>query len=103
MFDYKCVGLDIFVIHSGLPKIPEKLGDFKLESISQRGFKLWPGTAAAEAKGNWFCCRFRGEGITDEAIKKLLLEIEKHAIWEKIQKLWQDSSGQDLFLGAYES
>lgn len=102
MFDYKCVGLDVFVISKGIPKIPEHLGSFKLEMISQRGMKVWPGPVPDGVNLEWFGCRYRGEGITDESIKVLLLELEKHVVWEKIQKLW-NQNGQDLFSKAYES
>lgn len=102
MFDYKCVGLDIFVISKGIPKIPEQFGSFKLEMISQRGMKVWPGPVPDGVTLEWFGCRYRGEGITDESTKSLLVELEKHVVWEKIQKLW-NHKGQDLFSKAYES
>lgn len=103
MFDFKCVGLDIFVICNSIPRVPEHFGDFKLDSISQRGLKIWPGAAPKNLEGNWFCCRYFGEGITDDGIKKLLLEVEKYGVWEKIQKLWSDKNGKKLFSGSYES
>lgn len=103
MFDYKCVGLDIFVITpSGLPKVPENCHNFKLELISQRGMRCWPGPMPDGISGNWFHCRYRGNTITDESIKALLLELEKTVIWEKVQKLWQ-KDGVDLFSKAYEA
>ncbi len=102
-FDYKCVGLDVFVISKGIPKIPERVGDLHLEMISQKGMRVWPGPAPDGISVDWFQCRYKGEGITDQAIKNLLVEVEKHGVWEKVQKLWQDRAGTDLFSKAYES
>lgn len=102
-FDFKCVGLDIFYICQGIPKIPERVGDLHLEMISQKGLKVWPGEPPEGIDLDWFTCRYRGEGITDQGIKNLLIELEKHGSWEKIQKLWQDKAGKDLFSGAYEA
>lgn len=102
MFDYKCVGLDIFVICKGMPQLPERVGDFRLESISSRGMTCDRERPFDGLEIEWYTCRYRGEGITDEALKKLLLELEKHVVWEKIQKLWSHQ-GKDLFSGSYES
>lgn len=102
MFDYKCVGLDVFVISKGIPKLPERMGDFKLEMISQRGMRVWPGPVPDGIIVDWFRCRFMGESITDRSVAALLQEVEKYVTWEKVQKLWQHN-GQNLFSGAYES
>lgn len=103
MFDLKCVGLDVFVISpSGVPKIPERFQDFKLEMISCRGMKCWPGPVPDGVIVDWFRCRYLGEGITDQSVKLLLQELEKSVVWEKVQKLWH-KNGQDLFSKAYES
>ena len=102
MFDYKCVGLDVFLICSGIPKLPEQIGQFKLEMISQRGMRVWPGPVPDGVIVDWFRCRFLSENVTEESIRSLLEVVGKHGTWEKVQKLWQQN-GQNLYSGAYES
>jgi hypothetical protein len=102
MFDYKCVGLDVFLICQGIPKLPERVGQFKLEMISQRGMRVWPGPVPEGVIVDWFRCRFMAEDIAEESIAKLLAELTRYGHWEKVQKLWQ-KDGQNLFSGAYES
>lgn len=103
MFDYKCVGIDVFLISKGgIPKLPENAHGFKLEMISQRGMRCWPGPVPEGIILDWFHCRYLSAAVTEDSIKNLLQELEKTVTWEKVQKLWNDK-GQDLFSKVYES
>jgi len=82
--------------------VPEKFEGFKLEMISQRGLKCWPGPLPEGMIVDWYTCRYVGSEITDESVKNLLEVLEKNIVWEKVQKLW-NQNGKDLFSKSYES
>jgi len=102
MPNFFAVGVDVFVISKGIPKIPEALGALKLEMISERGMKVWPGPIPDGIITDWFRCRYVGaDALGDEEIAILLKEISKTVKWEKVQKLFREN-GRDTFSKAYE-
>lgn len=81
----KLVGVDVFIQHSpddlnGLVKKLQCLDKtvFDLETIANRGTKVWPNSSSTETlQSELWCCRFKGKQTTDNAdIPKLLQQLD---------------------------
>jgi hypothetical protein len=104
MSDLKCIGVDLYVIHTnpGVPPMPETSGGLKLQLISERGMKVWPGPVPDGIITQWFRCRYLADQASDKDIQNLATSLPPTVMWEKVQKLW-NINGKDAFSKAYES
>ncbi len=81
----KLVGMDVFVVSSGLPKVPEKIAGFELKAISNRGTKVWPGATPSIQLTDSFGCRYLSPNPQPLA---LLEALEKAGFtWVHVEKL----------------
>ena len=84
------VGVDVYVItEDGIPKFDE-YGPFKIEFISNRGTKVWPGYVSPDLMlVNWYRCRFMAtRPVTDKDVDQFVSELGKKHLWSAVQKLW---------------
>jgi hypothetical protein len=84
------VGVDVYIItEDGIPVFDE-YGAFKIEFISNRGTKVWPGYVSPDLMMvNWYRCRFMAKGpVTDADVDVLLTNLTKKWKWSAAQKLW---------------
>lgn len=73
------VGVDVYVItEDGIPKFDE-YGPFKIEFISNRGTKVWPGYVSPDLMlVNWYRCRFTAtRPVTDKDVDQFVSELGK--------------------------
>jgi len=97
------VGVDVYVIHQGVPQIPKECGPFKLEDISNRGAKVSAESPPAFMLVDWHRCRYLSSATpTDAELSQLLGELSKTVVWEKAQKLFRQN-GEDKFSKAHDS
>ncbi len=84
------VGVDVYIItEEGIPSF-EDYGAFKIEFISNRGTKVWPGYVSSDLMlVNWYRCRFMAtRSVTDSDVDALLSALTKKWKWSAAQKLW---------------
>ncbi|MHB8543439.1 MAG: hypothetical protein ACYC9S_05485 [Leptospirales bacterium] len=84
------VGVDVYIItEEGIPTFDE-YGAFKIEFISNRGTKVWPGYVSPDLMlVNWYRCRFTAtRSITDADVDAFLSALTKKWKWSAAQKLW---------------
>lgn len=91
-----CHGVDIFVEEPlGIPKMPEKVGNLKLQMISNRGTKIYPGPQLNIWLVDHHRCRYIATddngnqiNIGDDEIFNLIREVSAFGIkWMHIEKL----------------
>ena len=91
-----CHGVDVFIeSREGIPKVPEKVDHLQLTMISNRGTKVYPGTAPDIWLVDHYRCRYIAKDetgkylrISDEEIFHLLRELYVHKFnWVHIEKL----------------
>jgi len=88
--DTKLVGVDVYVQHHGLPPISNKIGKFKLHTISNRGTKVYPGEMPDILLVDWHHCRFFSDSeIHENDICELISEISKNFKWIHIEKIFE--------------
>jgi isocitrate dehydrogenase len=88
--DTKLVGVDVYIQHQGLPPISNKIGKFKLHTISNRGTKVYPGEMPDILLVDWHHCRFLSDSeIHESDIFELLDEISKNFKWIHIEKIFE--------------
>lgn len=92
MSAWQCVGLDVFVHHDGLPKMPEQLGRFTLRLMSNRGTKVWPGPTPDILMVDHFRCRYVAENpISRQDALGVLTELTAQNVeWLHVELLWND-------------
>ncbi len=84
------VGVDVYVItEDGIPTFDD-YGAFKIEFISNRGTKVWPGYVSPDLMMvNWYRCRFTAtRAVTDADVTQFMTELTKKWHWSAVQKLW---------------
>ena len=84
------VGVDVYIItEDGIPAFDE-YGAFKIEFVSNRGTKVWPGYVSPDLMlVNWYRCRFMAtRTVTDADVDILLSAMTKKWKWSAAQKLW---------------
>jgi len=97
------VGVDVYVIHQGVPNVPKESGVFKLEDISNRGAKVSAEAPPAFMLVDWHRCRYlSAKAPSDAELSQLLGELSKTVVWEKVQKLFRQD-GEDKFSKAHDS
>ncbi len=91
-----CHGVDIFVENpTGIPKVPEAVGNLKLKMISNRGTKVYPGPMPKIWLVDHHRCRYIAQtesgnykNIGDSEIFDLIREVSAYGIkWVHIEKL----------------
>lgn len=91
-----CHGVDIFVENpTGIPKVPETVGNLKLKMISNRGTKIYPGPMPKIWLVDHHRCRYVAldengnyKNIGDNEIFDLIREVSAYGIkWVHIEKL----------------
>jgi isocitrate dehydrogenase (NAD+) len=89
-------GVDVFIRHHGLPKLPAQAGPFKPTLISNRGTKVWPGEPLDITLVNVHRCRFTSASpATNRDVLQLLDTLEKQGLeWMHIEKL-HEAKGPD--------
>lgn len=88
--EIKLVGVDVFIQHQGLPPVSNKIGKFKLHTISNRGTKVYPGELPNILLVDWFHCRFFSDSeIHENDICELISEISKKFRWMHIEKIFE--------------
>jgi isocitrate dehydrogenase len=88
----KVLGLDVFVQASGIPKCENVHAAFRLEGITNRGTKVWPGTAPRIQLTDVYRCRFlssRADKVAgNEECIELLKALEEGGLpWVHVEKL----------------
>ncbi len=90
----RLLGCDVFVVHQGgLPKVPEVVGSLKLQLISNRGTKVWPGPTPEIHLTDVHRCRYVSSsgtqaGIAHNEVIAALQDIEKAGFeWVHVEKL----------------
>ncbi len=84
------VGVDVYIItEEGIPHFDE-YGPFKIEFVSNRGTKVWPGYVSEDLMMvNWYRCRFMAtRTVTDADVDVFLTALSKKWRWSAAQKLW---------------
>lgn len=84
------VGVDVYIItEDGIPTF-EDYDVFKVEFISNRGTKVWPGYVSPDLMMvNWYRCRFMVKTVaTDADVDVFLSNLSKKWKWSAAQKLW---------------
>jgi NAD-dependent isocitrate dehydrogenase len=98
---WKAVGVDVVVRYQGVPAVPDHVGNLKLQMISNRGTKVYPGPAPDIRLVDWNQCRYLSDGpVQDSEILALLTAIGKVAPWVHIEKLHQNEAGQACYAKA---
>ena len=95
----QCVGVDIFVVSTQTPQVPEKNKGLELKHITNRGSKVWPGKSPSIEMTDLFTLRYQKAGATevsDLEILELLQELSKGHQWVHVEKL-QRFNGVDRF------
>src|SRR6218665_1304549 len=93
MAKIQVVGVDIFVIHKGVPAVKDTYGSLKPVTITNRGAKVWPGKVPPLDMTDSFCIRFKGarsddQEVTSEEIIALLKDLESTGLqWNHVEKL----------------
>lgn len=87
---WELCGIDVFV-HSpkGIPKLPECLGKLRLQMISNRGTKVYPGATPPIVLVDWYRCRYLSESVlNDNDILEALSQLTSAGIvWMHVEKL----------------
>ncbi len=95
------IGVDVYIISDHLPPLPERIGPFHLDIISNRGLKVYPGPMPDALCVNWWRCRYKAkEKATDTDVTNLLAELAPNFWWSAAQKLW-NFDGEPGFTVAY--
>ena len=84
------VGVDVYIItENGIPQFDD-YGAFKIEFVSNRGTKVWPGYVSEGLMlVNWYRCRFMAtKTVTDADVDTFLAALSKKWKWSAAQKLW---------------
>src|SRR5688572_2635029 len=83
------IGIDVFVAQQEIPKVPETLLGMKLRVISNRGTKIWPGTAPKIQMTDCYCCRYLSDKpIESGTATRALSELEANGFnWVHVEKL----------------
>lgn len=98
---WQAVGVDVVVRYQGVPAVPDHVGNLKLQMISNRGTKVYPGPAPDIRLVDWNQCRYLSDGpVQDSEILALLTEIGKVAPWVHIEKLHHNDEGQPTYAKA---
>ncbi|HYE76559.1 MAG TPA: isocitrate dehydrogenase [bacterium] len=86
---FELVGADVFLQHEGLPAAPELVGPFRLEGISNRGTRIWPGELPDILLVDCHRCRYVAEGVVPDAgVLELLGALEARGFrWVHVEKL----------------
>jgi isocitrate dehydrogenase len=83
---WDAIGYDIFIAYAeGVPEVPKNVDSLKLELISNRGTKVYPGPKPNALLVNWYRCRYIARGrdgeriaVTDDQLCHLL-----HSFFDK--------------------
>lgn len=84
-------GVDIYIWTPETPALPESVGKFRLELISNRGTRIWPPPAPDIDLLDWPRCRFLSdEVVTDAEVDALVAHLTGQGwTWTKCQKLYR--------------
>ena len=83
------VGVDVFLYHVGLPVVPEAVAGFRLENITNRGIKVYPGAMPQVELVDLFRARYMGtDALTSADVERLLAEVSKTLTWVDALKLF---------------
>jgi hypothetical protein len=90
--EIKFVGLDVFVIsEKNIPQLPEKLGECSLVQITNRGSKVWPGTAPTIQMTDLYTARYKCASnafLDDKNALEILSGISHMGLnWVHVEKL----------------
>lgn len=88
--EFQLVGADIFVEWSdGLPPVPGSVGPLTLDVMSNRGTKVWPGTAPDIMYVDHFRCRYiAGSNVTSADVTQVLNALDAQGIrWCHVELL----------------
>ncbi len=85
------IGVDIFLVQKEIPQAPKDFESMKLKLISNRGTKVWPGTAPKIQMTDHYCCRYMAEKeVSSASITKLLQDLDSKGFhWVHVEKLLQ--------------
>ena len=87
----KLLGADVFVVQKTLPSFAPALAGFAIQSISNRGTKIWPNIEINCELVDVFRCRFypvSARHTSHDKILGLLGELEKLGFeWVHVEKL----------------
>jgi hypothetical protein len=98
-------GVDVFVYSIGLPRLPERLSELKLKSLSNRGVLVWPGALPPIELTDLFQARYVTESgfVGPEQITSLLADLDRLKVeWVHVEKLLV-MNGKDAFSGTHGS
>lgn len=84
------VGVDVYIWSKEMPKLPERVGPFALELISNRGTRVYPTPLPDLEVIDWWRCRFLADQkVTHADVQALLDTLSRTHIWTKVQKLFE--------------
>lgn len=95
-------GVDVFIWSAETPDLFKEHGPMKLELISNRGTKIYPGPAPDIKLLDWPRCRFTSDDVvSNQQIEALLNDLTAAGFtWTKCQKLFRDN-GTNLYSQPY--
>jgi len=95
-------GVDVYIWSATTPDLPKEFGIMKLELISNRGTKIYPGPAPDIKLLDWPRCRYTSdEVVNNQQIQELLDALTSAGFtWTKCQKLFRDN-GTNLYSQPY--
>ena len=91
----KIKGIDIFIVHQGIPKIPSLQGKLQLTTIFNRGTKIFPGDEPSCHLTDVHQCRFESADEDDvsnialEDLRETMKDLEAHGFhWCETHNLY---------------
>ncbi len=87
---WQLYGMDLFVRSpAGVPKLPERIGKLRLQMISNRGTKVYPGPTPPIVLVDWYRCRYLAEEPLSETelLEALSTLTADGVVWMHVEKL----------------